>query len=284
MELAEYTPETQACRDLPYEEVVLFPISDVQLGAPGCNFDDFKRWIDYGMRLGAYFYGLGDYLDVASPSGRKKIKDAEFYESVSGYLEDKASENIEKFLGALKGTEGRWLFMLEGHHYYEFEDGSHSDIIIADALGAPFLGTSTIFQLKFKNRHRSQVCQIWAHHGEGSGRTMASPLNKLEQIMSGFPSVDIFTMGHYHRACGYPVVGLIPIFGEHPRLKAKRRILACTGGWLKSYVVGNSRAGRPQGTYPEKGMMKPMNLGGVIIRVRPLHKQNYDYLWPTIEV
>ena len=283
MELTEYMPQTQACRDLPYEEVVLFPISDVQFGAPGCNFDDFKRWIDYGMKLGAYFYGLGDYIDVASPSGRRKIRDADYYDSVAKVLEDGAMEHLVKFTDALKGTEDRWLFILEGHHFYEFEDGGHSDVMLADTLGCPFLGTSTIFQLNLRNKHRVQHCQIWAHHGEGSGQTMASPLNKLEKMMSGFPTVDIFTMGHYHRACGYPVDGMIPLFGKIPRLKAKRRILACTGGWMKGYVEGNTRAGRPQGTYVEKHLMRPMNMGGVIIRVRPLHKQDHDYLWPTIE-
>ena len=167
-----------------------------------------------------------------------------------------------------------------------FENGDHSDKLLADYLGCPFLGTSTIFQLRFNNEAdgRSNTCQIWSHHGVGSGQTMAAPLNKLEKIMSRFPTVDIFTMGHYHRACGYPVDTLIPSFGKHPRLKSQRKILACTGGWLKGYVVGNERAGRPQGTYIEKAAMSPTNLGGIILRVRPVKERNHSYIWTSIEL
>jgi len=63
---------------------------------------------------------------------------------------------------------------------------------------------------------------------------------------------------------------LVPKFGKKPKLLAKRRILAVTGGFSKGYEAGSRRGGRAAGSYVEAGMMPPTNLGGVVIYVRPV--------------
>ncbi len=260
------------------------PVGDVQYGAEGCAFDKFKRHMEWGMKHGAYFVGLGDYLDVASPTGRQKIRNADFYDSVHAALEDKVHEQLEKFYTAVKGTEGRWIGLVHGHHYYEFQDGTMTDVILAERLRAPYLGTCGIVQIKFQTGTIKQTGQIWIHHGQGSGATMASPLNKLEKMMSRFPTVDVFLLGHFSRKCGYPIDALVPVFGSKPRLVAKRRILACTGGFLKGWNVGSKRNGRPAGGYVEAAAMVPTNLGGVVIRMRPVHTADENRLDLSIEL
>lgn len=280
MELYEVGVDTQPSLTLPWEETIIMPIGDLQYGAEGANLDKFKRHIDWGMRQGAYFIGLGDYVDVASPSGRMKIAHAELYDSVLDALDDKAREHMEVVLKALKGTEGRWLGLHEGHHYWNFESGGTTDTVMAERLNAPYLGTCAITQLRFRGESgkRALSCQIWSHHGEGSGATMTAPLNKLERMMSRFPSVDIFLLGHYSRKVGYPVDALVPVFGKNPRLVAKRRILAICGGFSTGYTVGSQRHGRAQGSYVEKGLMSPTNLGAPVIYVRPVHTEYEDRL------
>lgn len=281
MELYEVQVQTQESLTLPWAETILMPVGDLQYGSPSADLDKFKRHMDWGMKMGAYFIGMGDMVDMPSPSGRVKIRNADFYDSVTNALTEKAEEHLEAVADAIKGTEGRWIGMNEGHHYWDFGGGVTSDTILAEKMGCPFLGTCAITQLRFKGDGKGphQVnCQIWSHHGAGSGITMASPLNKLERMMSRFPTVDIFLLGHYSRKVGYPVDALVPKFGKHPMLVAKRRILAVTGGFARGYTVGSRQNGRAGGSYVEAGMMPPTNLGGVVIYIRPVHTQYEDRL------
>ncbi|KKN77091.1 hypothetical protein LCGC14_0364320 [marine sediment metagenome] len=272
MELYEIAVDTQPSLTLPWDETRLMPVGDVQAGASGADIDKFKRHIDWGMKQGAYFISMGDMVDMPSPSGRRKIKNADFYDSVMDDLTDAAERHLEEILSIVRGTEGRWLGWLEGHHYWDFGGGVTTDTILAQKTKAPFLGTCSIVQLKFNDGNKHGIkCQIWSHHGEGSGMTMAAPLNKLERMMSRFPTVDIFILGHYSRKAGYPVDALVPVFGKRPKLVAKRRILAVTGGFAKGYEAGSRRNGRAGGSYVEAAMMPPTNLGGVVIYIRPVH-------------
>lgn len=285
MELFEV--EVRTCRSLtlPWAEAVIMPVGDIQYGSEACVFDKFKRHMEWGMKHNAYFIGCGDFLDVASPSGRQKIRHADFYDSVTDALEDKVREQLDKFYTAVKGTEGRWLGLVHGHHYYEFSNGTTTDTILAERLRCPYLGTSGIVQLKFKGNKHLQTAQIFVHHGQGSGVTMTAPLNKLERMMSRFPSVDIFILGHFSRKVAYPVDALVPVFGARPKLVAKRRILACTGGFSKGYVVGSGikRYGKPRGSYVEEGLYPPTNLGGLVIRVRPVRSGDENRIDLSVE-
>ena len=288
MELWEQEVESQPSLTLPWNETLIMPVGDIQYGAPGVELDKLKRHMEWGMKQGAYFVGMGDYVDMASPSNRRALQIAGLYDSTIDALGEIAVIHLDRVADVLKGTEDRWLGLVEGHHYFQFEDGRTSDTILAEKLRTPFLGSCAIVNIKFrddlvKGRHTVN-CQMWVHHGEGSGQTMAAPLNKLEKMMARFPTVDIFLLGHYSRKVGYPVDALVPVFGKRPRLKAKRRILACTGGFMKGYTVGSKRGGRAQGSYVEKAMLPPTNLGGVLIKVRPVHTQNEDRLDMNIEL
>ena len=280
MELYDLHVETQPSLDLPWDETIIMPIGDLQYGAEGADLDKFKRHIAWGMKRGAYFIGMGDCVDVASPSGREKLADAHLYDSVRAALTAQAEQALDTLKVALKGTEGRWLGLQEGHHYWDFGGGQTTDTRLAAYLGAPFLGTCAITRLRFKQAGGTHVvsCQIWSHHGTGSGETITSPLNKLEKMMARFPTVDIFLLGHYSRKAGYPVDALVPVFGKNPRLIAKRRILAVTGGFMKGYTVGSKQNGRAAGSYVEASMMPPTNLGGVVIYARPVHTESEDRL------
>ena len=62
--------EINILKPLPWKETFLVPIGDIQLGAGGVDLDTLRADVKRGMDLDAWFIGLGDYVDVASPSGR----------------------------------------------------------------------------------------------------------------------------------------------------------------------------------------------------------------------
>lgn len=275
MELFEIAVDTQPSLTLPWDETIIMPVGDLQYGTGEADLDKFKRHLDWGHKYGAYFLGMGDMVDMPSPSGRQKIAAADFYDSVQDALSETANRHLEAVSQAMRGLEGQWLGMLEGHHYWDFGGGRTTDTILAERMQCPFLGTCAILELSFKDSNKHRVkCQIWAHHGTGSALTMAGPLNKLERMMSRFPTVDIFLLAHYSRKVGYPVDALVPVFGKRPHLVAKRRILAVTGGFARGYTVGSQRGGRAGGSYVEKGMMPPTNLGAPVIYVRPVRAKD----------
>jgi len=272
MELVEYGATPVSGIDLPYDPITLVPLSDLQGGAPGCAVDRFKRHVELGLQEEAYFYWLGDAVDHASPSGRQKIRKAEFYDTTYRALEDKAEKDLEEVKALLVDTVGKTLFVLKGHHSFDFEDGSTTDERLAEYLGAPYLGTSTIFQLRFKREGKAMLpCQIFAHHGERAATSTSLMTRWMEvSLLPHWPTVDIFNIAHCHRAGGVKLESMVPSFGKNPKLGGKQRLLAVTGGWLRGYVVGNKRGNRVEGTYVEAGLMPPTALGGVVQYVAPM--------------
>lgn len=280
MEISELTVDTHASLTLPWEEMMLLPIGDIQHGAQGVDLPKLSRHIEWGVERGAYFTGLGDYIDVASPSGRSKWRRSEFYDSLIDSMDAHVHKLTDELKRVLEPSQGRWLMLNRGHHFWPYDSENSAftdtDAELADFLGCPVTGDMGlgVVQIKFKNEKgkRAIKARIWQWHGEGSGQTMAAPLNKLEREMSRWPTIDIFLIGHYSRKVGYPVDCLVPVFGKRPDVKAVRRILACTGGWVQSYTVGS----RP--SYVERAGMPPTNLGGPVIYARPVHAAGGDRL------
>lgn len=288
MELIQAQITTTPSLVMPWEEAIIAPICDIQDGAAGADVPHLKRHIAMCQDMNAYYTFIGDLFDVASPTGRSKIRNAELYDSVLSALDSDARTRVDRMKRILEPTQGRWLCWSEGHHYWRFmhpdspECGRSTEEIMAEFLGCPVAEGAAITQLKFRsgttNVKHSVECQIWQHHGTGSGATMTAPLNKLERMMSRFPTVDIFLIGHYTRKAAYPVDVLIPHFGKKPELRSKRRILAVCGSFYKGYDVGKSPS------YVEKAMMPPTNIGGILINIRPVHTKREDKLEMTVSL
>lgn len=281
MELVSTEVSTLKSRTLPWEEVIIMPIGDVQFGSAECDVDRFKRHIAWAVeQKNVYFIGMGDYVDFGSPSNRRKLRsmvvEGQLYDTAANVLDEGAEAHLEQLTEILAPTKGRWLGLLEGHHLWEFQDGTTSDTRLCQSLKAPFLGTCAIVQVRFKEQSRSHQkpsFEIWAHHGRGSGMMQGAPLNKLEGMMKAFPTVSVFLMAHHHKKVGGKVQQLIPRFmpsGQH-KLEHRNVIIAGTGGFLKGYMAGSTRSNRAMGAYPERGMMMPVALGGIVVYARPAY-------------
>ena len=305
MELHQAVVEHQKSLILPWaEETLIVPIGDVQYGVPACDTDRLQRLVDWAMAKpkrgekakSVYFIGMGDYVDFGSPSNRSALKamiaKGELYDSAVSAIDQAAEEHIANLLDILGPTKGKWLGLVEGHHYWSFNDGTTSDTRLAQALEAPFLGTCAILQVRWDDPWKNApgtagkggpspfnpYMNIWVHHGRGSGQTQGAPINKLEKLANAWDDIDVFLMGHHHKKGAAKIQKIRPRFSGAPhgrhKLEHRNVILAGTGSYLKGYLVGSQRDGRAGGTYVEQGMMTPVALGGVVIWARPVSEKS----------
>lgn len=283
MELLQYAPETVRGRTLPWAPFNVMALGDIQYGSEACDVERLRRHIAWGMRHDAYFMGMGDYTDFLSPSNRQRLKQAALYDTAQELIDQWHLRHLDELKEVLAPTRGRWIGVHEGHHYHEFTDGTTSDTRLAAWLGAPFLGTSSITRLNFKDEanHRSVVAHVWAHHGEGSGAVLAAPFNKMQAI-AGSIDADVYLMGHFHRS-GVVLSDKLYVGGTTQlRLRHRTRALVATGSFLRSYLQGSRANGRPRGSYVEQGLMTPTALGNTMVTIEPHHGDNYDYFDLTL--
>jgi hypothetical protein len=258
---------------LPFRDTPIIPLGDIQL-QPNRDTVDIKRLkrvIAWGVENDARYLGMGDYVDMESPSNRERLAGAGYYDSVRDALDLQAEQLEGELQEILAPTKGKWLGLIEGHHYHVHQDGSTSDTRLAKYLGCPFLGTAAYIRVAFESK--SHVVKpgftIWLHHGRGGGKLLSTPLNQLEHVIKGFEA-DVYLVGHHHKANAARHSRIYPKFGaKRGWLEHRDVFLATTGSFLKGYLEGHKKEGRPGGLYPERGMMNPVSLGNVIIWARP---------------
>lgn len=260
------------------DEILLMPVGDIQWAGDDSEIalGMLKRHIQWGVDKGAYFVGMGDYIDTFSPSNRERLANANLYDTGKKAIDKMARNLVEEiYESALKPSKGRWLGLLEGHHFHEYQDGGTTDQHLADLLGAPALGSSAYIRLVFSRAAATKASRdailIWAHHGVGGGSSISAPINKLAPMIQGFKA-DIYIMGHFTSKDGKPIDYVEPLYprgGGAPRLIYRTKLLACTGGFMKSYRAGSRYGDKPRGNYAEQKMLRPASLGGVLIKIRP---------------
>lgn len=285
MELHEFTADTFQSLTLPWEEILLGPLGDNQAGARGYDRPKFQRHVKWLRKHNGYTTLMGDALDLASPSNRAKLEAAGIYDTTWEALDRFAYQLLEEYLEDIEPMRGRCLMVCKGHHLWKFKEGKYkgydSDDVIADFLGCPVtdeLGAG-ITQITFKTASgkHSQRCQVFQWHGNGNAGTLTGIIQKIQKIANGWPSADVVLVGHMPIKHGWAEDHREPYFGKRPMLRDKRRILASTGGFCRSYEVGGTA------TYAEKGGMISSNIGGVMIRIRPLHEETHDRLDMNVE-
>jgi hypothetical protein len=219
----------------------------------------------------AWFIGMGDYIDYMSPSNRQRQAAAGLYDTAEQVMADKTRALVDELYAEyLRPTEGRWLGMLEGHHFAYLDTGETSDQYLCQKLKAPFLGTSAILGLAFPTHFGTRMVEVWAHHGAGGGQKAHAPILKLEN-MAAYWHADIFLIGHMTKRGAAPIQRTRAVWQTSgpPVLRDQEIHLVGTGGWLKGYPE-RARVGRtPRGGYVEQKMLTPVSLGAPLIRITP---------------
>lgn len=261
------------------DEFLLLPIGDIQWS--GCDKEValkmLSRHIEWGVANNAYFIGMGDYIDFMSPTNRERLRGANLYDTSQKVIERSSRMLVDEiYEKALKPSRGRWLGLLEGHHFSDFADGTTSDMKLCDMLETHHLGTNAVVRLLFE-RGKTQdkpagsgSYLIWAHHGNGGGQTTGASLNRIEKMIKGFEA-DLYLMGHDTKIAHAPIDRIEAIFPRTgaPRLLHRPKNIASTGGFMRGYVVGSRHGRVPRGGYVEQGMMNPTALGGIAVKITP---------------
>jgi len=264
------------------ETLLLMPVGDIQWAGEHkvTALDRLKRHIEWGVEHGAWFLGMGDYIDFASPSNRQRLRAAALYDTADEVIEDTSFTLMQElYEKALKPSTGRWLGLLEGHHFYTSRAWVTTDQRLAELLKTAFLGTSAFVRLRFlkglraSGRSTEAAITVWCHHGAGGGQRAGSPLNRLDQLLVHWDA-DIYVMGHQSKKVGAPLDRIEPLWprrsGSQPgRLIHRTKIIACTGSFMLGYKEGHRDGKTPRGSYVEQKMLAPVELGGVLIRITP---------------
>ncbi len=247
------------------KQLVVAPIGDIQWsGKNGPTAkDQLKRHIDRCVSMDAYFVGVGDGIDMLSPSNRAKLAGADLYDTAMQVMWEKSLELVDEVYETfLKPTRGRWLGWVEGHHFYQHA-GKTSDEVLCEKLKAPFLGTSAFIRLK---QGDNVVLTLYAHHGNGGGKLPGSGLNRLYHIAAGLQGADVYLMGHDTKLSTSRLSRPFPQWDAHPPTLEHRDIhIVNCGGFSKSNVVGHRVSGIIRGDYAEQGNMTPSPLDAPLV-------------------
>ena len=115
---------------LPWEPQIIMPINDIQYDGPGGSADlkRLKKHLAWGMEHNALFIGLGDFVDLGSPSERKNLSAADLHDTTQQRIDNAATRDEEELMDVLRPTKGRWIGLLQGHHYYHHLDGTRTPL------------------------------------------------------------------------------------------------------------------------------------------------------------
>jgi hypothetical protein len=189
-----------------------------------------------------------------------RLMQASLYDSAEAVIDEKAHELVEEvYNDLLKPTKGRWVGMLEGHHFFEGQ-GSTSDMWLAEMLDAPFLGTSTFVRLE------PSGVVLYAHHGVGNSVLPTGPLNKLYHTSHGWVGADVYLMGHTTKLSAVRISRPMPDWEERD-LTHRDILLVNTGGFSKSSIIGHHHGRIRRGDYAEAKMLTPSPLSAPFIHI-----------------
>ncbi len=296
MELREFAPTVGKSLLLPHKEIVLCPLGDIQLGSPGCKIDRLKKHIAWAEGLRAkgaevYYVGMGDYVDVASPSNRKILKKAfvDLYDSTKILFDEAANRLLEDLEKVLAPTKGHWIGLLSGHHLYEFEDGTNTDTRLAQFLETTYLGNSALVHLRFgkTSKSSSATAKLWLHHGQGGGQTVTAAINKVMQRAVPYWMANLYMIGHYHTKQAVPIPWIDSYVTKDGdvKLTGMTRYIVCTGGWLAGYEENTHDGNKvAKGNYIENAMLAPHTLGAPVIFIRPVRERKDGYSTTRIDI
>lgn len=255
------------------DHFVIAPIGDIQWsGEYGSTaVSHLKRHIEHALAFEhVCFIGMGDYTDFASPSNRSSLQGAKIYDTARAVLEAASDTLVSEVCSLLKGTEGKWIGLHEGHHFYEYR-GMTSDMIVAERLRTRLLGTSSYIHFKGAD------VTVWAHHGCGGGILPTAGLNKLYHTSAGLVGADVYMMGHSTKLGVSRLSRPFPRWDRgEPDLSHRDILLVNTGGFSRSNVPGSRAGAIPRGDYAEQGMMTPAPLTAPFIHVYPKRKHRED--------
>ena len=236
---------------------------DVHRDATSC---DEKRWRWFLSKAAlddpkkTYYFGLGDYHDLASAREQVHLNRNALHETTMESLDEMVEKNNRKFAEEIKQMRGRLLGLVDGNHNWRFPNGVTASEDLANRMGCPHLGWLTHYTLTFKfdKNRKAQNVYIVACHGRAGGKRVGTSINQVEDMKAIFPMADIYIMGHNHDRGAWPIDILYPTKGGE--IKQKRQFLCRSGSFKKAYEEGKSN-------YEVGRLLRPADLGALKLKI-----------------
>lgn len=261
------------------QPIYLVPFGDVHRSAPHCHEE---RWLEFlawaKKKPNCFFLGMGDYDDLVSTSERVLLSDTRFHDSTRQTLDKFFRKQTEKLAKELEFMRGKIVGIAGGNHYATLSSGISTDNLLADLLGAQYLGVCSFIRLVFINttRKKSSSLDVFIHHGRSSGRLAGGTINSVEKMLD-IAEADIYICGHDHQRGVRPLERLKLQGTDSFRLAQKKMLLARSGSFLKGYVPGEPN-------YIVDGAMRPSDLGVVKIELTPRREQKNKEDYQHIDI
>lgn len=255
-------------------EITLRPFGDLQFGTAGFQEKLWQRWLKETTEDDrAVVIGLGDYSDSFRPTIQKRLKAAFVDDASAGaQMDEMLMEQMQRIAERLKPIQGKIVGLLEGHHYYRF---NNSDITttqyLCQLLKVKYLGFVSCVQLIVRGTHAvAKALDIFATHGCGGAKLSSTDASRLERDIMPYWDADIFLRGHSTKVYAMPA-GALNKFSEAVReglplfIKKRNRLLVNTGGFMEGYVEGQS-------SYVEEKGLPGSALGYATIKIKIVNK------------
>lgn len=250
------------------QELLFVPIGDIHFGTDECDLERLERFIEWVIKQEergrvVRMLGLGDYLDLASPSNRRRI--SEMYDSTRKSIDTLMLEDCQKFAKLFHPIRHCFLGLLTGHHTHVFTSdkrskgyaGRTSDQFLADALGCRSYtdhDRMAVVLSRMELPHHMHL-DVLALHGSGGGQTPGSRVMKRIRYSEIAPTAHIVVSGHDNARLAYPRSGL-----DWERGEIKRYVIG-SGSFQRGYLEG-------QTGYAEEAALIPADLGPPAVSIR----------------
>jgi predicted phosphodiesterase len=244
------------------QPVRLHATGDWHLGERGCVEARLKRDIEsIAADDSAMVLLMGDLAGCIAPDDARRFDPASVSQSLTiEQMSDWGNVCVELVVDAAQPIIGRIVGVLEGNHESGYRQRHHQRITrqIASRLGAPEIGYSCMFTIRFVAGREHRDLTVMATHGSGAAATPGGKLNRLIRFMHS-ADADLVLMGHVHDCLSY---GRARIYQHGQRIGEREQLGVVTGTYLATYSQGHSG-------YGERAGYAPVRLGHPVIEITP---------------
>ena len=244
-----------------FTPITIWFFGDVHRDTRACDVNRWKWFLDRAKKCPketTYYIGMGDMHDFASTREKKTIEN-ELHETTIEKFDYIAERENRAFMREIGFMRGHTLGLIEGNHYWKFQDGTTTTEDLAKRLDTEYLGWLCHYSLTFKfGAGKSATVHLVLCHGRrAGGKTMGITVNQVDDLCRIFPIADIYVQGHDHQRFARPKSVLYPTHGGGTySLKQKRQFLCRSGSFKKAYLENEM-------TYESKMLFQPSDLGAL---------------------
>lgn len=224
------------------DDITLWLIGDVHLGAKECDEKRFKADIDaIAADETARVILLGDIINNATKSSVSNIYEERYCPSEAKSIAAKMLEPIkDKIIAAVGGNH-------ELRSSKEVDDDPAYDIMCKLDLSHLYRKNAAFVKIRIGAKNgdglKNPTYTIYATHGSGGGTTPGAAVNRLHRTQTIFEGIDVFVQGHVHKAMSFFPERIR--FDTHNNKVLRRTITCCVAPSYLGYGGYAMRAALP---------------------------------------